>query len=212
MNLSPDIENYILKNSDKEDPVLRELDRETNLKLAVPRKISGHPQGALLTMFSKMVNPRTILEIGTLTGYSAICLAKGLQPGGRLITIEIDDELEEMATDYFEKAGVSDVVILKIGDALKIIPGLEETFDLVFIDADKKEYCRYYEQVFDKVPSGGFILADNTLWGGKVVQPFASNDEQTRGILDFNEMVNNDSRVEKVILPFRDGLTIIRKK
>jgi caffeoyl-CoA O-methyltransferase len=212
MDLNTDIENYILKNMDQEDLVLQELDRETNRKLAVPRKISGHHQGLLLAMISKMAHPTNILEIGTLTGYSAICLAKGLKEGGKLYTIEIDDELESFSSKYFKKAGFSGRIIQKTGDALKIIPELDVMFDLVFIDADKKEYCRYYEVVFDKVPPGGFIVADNTLWGGKVVQPPAANDLQTRGIIDFNEKIREDQRVEKVIIPFRDGMTIIRKK
>lgn len=207
-----EIDKYILNHIEPEDEILRELDRETHLKVVGARMISGHLQGQVLSMLSKMINPKTILEIGTFTGYSAICLAKGLQESGKLITIEIDDELESFAKKYFEKAGIQQKVEQRIGPALEIIPALTESFDLVFIDAHKPEYPAYYEAVFDKVNNGGYIIADNTLWSGKVLEEPAADDFQTLGIIQFNEMIKNDTRVEKVILPLRDGMTVIRKK
>jgi len=207
-----ELERYIVNHIDEEDEVLRELDRETHLKVLGSRMISGHLQGSVLTMLSKMIQPESILEIGTFTGYSAICLAKGLQPGGKLVTLEIDDELESIARKYIEMAGLQDQIIQKIGPALEIIPGLTGPFDLVFIDAHKPEYSAYYEAVFDKVNSGGYIFADNTLWSGKVLEKPAADDWQTQGIIAFNSLIKNDKRVEKVILPIRDGMTVIRKK
>jgi caffeoyl-CoA O-methyltransferase len=212
MNRLTEIDKYILKHIEPEDEILNELDRETHLKVLGARMISGHLQGQVLSMLSKMIRPKTILELGTFTGYSAICLVKGLQEGGKLITIEIDDELESIAKKYFQKAGIQHQVEQRIGPALEIIPTLTETFDLVFIDAHKPEYPAYYEAVFDKVNSGGYIIADNTLWSGKVLENPAEDDLQTLGIIQFNEMVRNDNRIEKVILPLRDGMTIIRKK
>lgn len=212
MNKQKEIEQYILNHIESEDAVLKELDRETHLNVVGARMISGHLQGQVLTMLSKMIRPRFILEIGTFTGYSAICLAKGLQENGKLITIEIDDELESLAKKYFEKAGIQHKIEQRIGAALEIIPSLNQTFDLVFIDAHKPEYPAYYNAVFDKINSGGFIIADNTLWSGKVLEKPADDDFQTRGIIEFNTMIKNDKRVEKVILPLRDGMTIIRKR
>ena len=212
MNSQNEIDKYILNHIEAEDEVLNELDRETNLKVLGGRMISGHLQGQVLTMLSKMIQPRTILEIGTFTGYSAICLSKGLQKNGKLFTIEIDDELESIASKYFKKAGVKEYIEQRIGSALEIIPLLNETFDLVFIDADKREYTKYYELVFEKVPSGGYIIADNTLWSGKVLDVPAPDDNYTKGIIEFNTLIKNDSRIEKVILPLRDGMTVIRKK
>ena len=205
-------DHYILNHIDPEDEVLKELDRETNLKVLGARMISGHLQGQVLTMLAKMINPRYILEIGTFTGYSAICLAKGLQKNGQLITIEINDELESIAKKYFKKAGLSGSVKQIIGEANKIIPTLTEKYDLVFIDADKRDYTKYFELVFEKVRPGGYIIADNTLWSGKVLATPSSDDKQTQGIIAFNEFIKNNNRVEKVILPLRDGMTIIRKK
>jgi caffeoyl-CoA O-methyltransferase len=212
MNKAKEIEKYILQHIDEEDEVLRDLDRETNLKVPGARMLSGHLQGKVLTMLSKMIQPGRILEIGTYTGYSAICLARGLKEHGKLITIEADDELEDIAGRYFLKAGLQDQIVRIGGFALDIIPSLNETFDLIFLDADKKEYISYYNLLFDKLSPGGYILADNTLWSGKVLQPVVHGDEQTAGVVAFNEMVKEDSRVEKVILPLRDGLTVIRKK
>jgi len=206
------IDKYILDHIEPEDAILKELDRETHLNVVGARMISGHLQGQVLTMLSNMIRPQFILEIGTFTGYSAICLAKGLKENGKLITIEIDDELESIAKKYFEKAGVQYKIEQRIGAALEIIPTLIQTFDLVFIDAHKPEYPAYYDAVFQKVRNGGFIVADNTLWSGKVLNKPAEDDFQTRGIIEFNSMIKNDERVEKVILPLRDGMTIIRKK
>lgn len=205
------LEQYILNHISPEEDYLHELDRETNIKVLRSRMLSGHLQGQLLQMISAMIRPRCILEIGTFTGYSALCLAKGLADGGRLHTIEIDDELESIAQKYFKKSGMDDRIVQHIGDAQQIIPSIHEKFDLVFIDADKRDYCEYYRLVFDKVPVGGFILADNILWNGKVVEPEASQEEQTRGILQFNDMVQNDTRVRNVILPVRDGIMLVQK-
>ena len=212
MNRLKEIDKYILNHIDAEDEILKELDRETHLNVLGARMISGHLQGQVLTMLSKMIQPECILEIGTFTGYSAICLTKGLREGGKLITIEIDDELENIAKKYFVKAGLQHQIVQRIGPALEIIPTLNETFDLVFIDAHKTEYPAYYEAVFDKVKTGGIIMADNTLWSGKVVEIPVEDDYQTRGIIEFNNIIKNDKRVEKVILPLRDGMTVIRKK
>ena len=212
MNFQKELDKYILDHIDDEDDILRELDRETHLNVLGARMLSGHLQGQVLTMFSHMIRPKTILEIGTFTGYSAICLSKGLQKGGKLITIEIDDELKSIASTYFQKAGIQDYVIQKIGSAIEIIPELDDTFDLVFIDADKREYSQYYDLVFDKVKPEGYIFADNTLWNGKVLTEPSNDDGQTKGVLEFNTRVKNDNRVEKVILPLRDGMTIIRKR
>ncbi|WP_346861741.1 O-methyltransferase [uncultured Draconibacterium sp.] len=212
MNRLKDLDNYILDHIDDEDEILTELDRETNLKVLGARMISGHLQGQVLTMLSKMIGPVSILELGTFTGYSAICLAKGLQKGGKLITIEIDDELELLAQNYFKKAGLQDKIEQRIGSALDIIPQLNTKFDLVFMDADKREYVNYYNLLIDKLESGAYIIADNTLWNGKVLDTPKNDDYQTKGILEFNALVKNDKRVEKVILPLRDGMTVIRVK
>jgi predicted O-methyltransferase YrrM len=209
---SKELEKYILNHIDEEDEVLRELDRETHLKVLGSRMISGYLQGTVLTMLSKMIQPERILEIGTFTGYSAICLAKGLQPGGKLITIEIDDELENFAARFIKKAGFENTIEQRIGPALEIIPQLSGPFDLIFIDAHKPEYAAYYEAIFDKVKSGGYIIADNTLWNGKILETPTADDWQTKSIQSFNTLVKNDFRVEKVILPLRDGMTLIRKK
>jgi len=212
MNNQKQIDKYILDHIDREDELLTELDRETNLKVIGGRMISGHLQGQVLTMLSKMIRPKNILEIGTFTGYSAICLAKGLTKNGKLITIEINDELENFAAKYFEMAGLEDCIEQRIGSAIEIIPTLDQTFDLVFIDADKREYIEYFELIFAKVPSGGYIIADNTLWSGKVLETPATEDHFTKGIINFNTFIKNNKSVEKVIIPLRDGMTVIRKK
>jgi len=206
------IEEYILNHSDKEDPILAELNRETNLKILRPRMLSGHLQGKILEMISKMIFPEKILELGTYTGYSAICLAKGLKENGTLHSVEINDELEDFISKYIKKANLDNKIKLHFGDARKIVPEINDQFDLVFIDADKREYLEYYHIVFDFVKKGGFILADNVLWSGKVIELDSPDDEYTRGIFEFNEFIKNDNRIEKVILPLRDGLTLIRKK
>ena len=208
-----ELEDYILAHIDPESETLARLDRETHLFHLRPRMCSGHLQGRLLKMFVRMIAPRRILELGTFTGYSAMCLAEGLPDGGELHTIEIDDELEDFIRTHLAQSPTGDKITLHIGDACDILgrPDIG-TFDLVFIDANKRQSCEYYDLVFDLVTPGGFIIADNTLWDGKVVEPGRKIDAQTQGILDFNDKVARDSRVEKVILPLRDGLTIIHKK
>ncbi len=206
-----ELEKYIEDFSTPEDPTLYELNRETNISILRPRMLSGHIQGLLLEMLSTMIRPKRILEIGTFTGYSALCLAKGLEEDGLLHTIEVNDELEWIATKYFEKADIQTQIKQHIGDACEIIPTLDETFDFVFLDGNKREYCRYYDLVFDKLRPGGYILADNILWDGKVVQEVDQRDGQTIGILEFNQRVKDDERVRQVILPLRDGLSLIRK-
>lgn len=205
-----DLEKYLRDHSSPEDPVLEDLYRETHIRFVNPNMISGHIQGLILEFISKMINPAVILEIGTFTGYSAICLARGLKPGGKLITIELNDELSEFSNDYFRKTGTENLIIQLIGNAREIIPGLDQVFDLVYIDGDKREYCEYFEAVINKVRPGGFIIADNVLWGEKVLDK-DTRDPQTRGIIDFNEMISNRNDIEKVILPVRDGLMLIRK-
>jgi caffeoyl-CoA O-methyltransferase len=203
------LENYILAHTSSEDPLLEELYRQTHIRFVNPNMVSGHLQGRLLQMISEMLQPSAILEVGTFTGYSAICLAKGLKPGGKLITIEQNDELAAFAGSYFEKAGLSDSIDQLTGNALDIISGLNKQFDLVFLDGDKREYIRYYEAVIGKVRAGGFIIADNVLWGGQVTDK-NTRDPQARGIIEFNEMISRETDVEKMILPLRDGLMIIR--
>ncbi len=205
------LDQYILNHISPEEDYLRELDRETHLKVLRSRMLSGHLQGQILSMISCMIKPHHILEIGTFTGYSALCLAKGMADGGQLHTIEIDDELESIAQKYFKKSGMADRIIQHIGDARQIVSSLNLSFDLVFIDGDKREYCDYYHLVIDRIPVGGILLADNILWNGKVVEPEAANEEQTRGILDFNNLVQNDQRVRNVILPIRDGIMVVQK-
>lgn len=205
------LDQYILNHTSPEDDYLNELDRETHQKVLHSRMLSGHLQGQILSMISCMIRPKNILEIGTFTGYSALCLAKGLAEGGQLHTIEIDDELESLAQKYFLKSGMSDRIIQHIGDARQIISAIYRSFDLVFIDADKRQYCDYYQLVFDHIPVGGFLLADNVLWDGKVVDPEAEMEEQTRGILEFNDLVQSDPRVRNVIIPVRDGIMVLQK-
>jgi predicted O-methyltransferase YrrM len=205
------IDKYISNHTSPESDVLSKLNRETHLRILNPRMLSGHIQGKFLEMISRMIRPESILEIGTYTGYSAICLAKGLKNGGILHTIEINQELEIIARDYIAKAGLQNVIRQHIGDALKIIPTLNEEFDLVFIDADKENYLRYYQMAFDSVKKGGFILADNALWDGKVVESDLQADKETRGIKAFNDFVQNDARVENVLLSIRDGVMLVCK-
>lgn len=205
------LDQYILNHISPDEDYLHELERETHLKVIGSRMLSGHLQGQILSMISCMIKPRYILEIGTFTGYSALCLAKGLAKGGQLHTIEIDDEVETIAQKYFLKSGMADRIFQHIGDARQIIPSMNQSFDLVFLDADKREYCEYYNLVFDKIPVGGFLLADNILWDGKVVDPESISEDQTKGILDFNNLVQNDTRVINVILPVRDGIMMVQK-
>lgn len=205
------IQEYAEKHTDKEPEVLQALNRETHLKVLQPRMLSGHLQGRILSMMSKMIRPKYILEIGTYTGYSAICMAEGLQADGKLVTIDINEELHDMSQSYFEKAGFKDSIEQHIGNALDIIPTLDYRWDLVFIDADKVNYANYYDLVIDRLNDGGFIIADNVLWSGKVVEPVKPNDKDTPALLLFNQKVNEDTRVENVLMPVRDGLMILRK-
>lgn len=204
------LERYLETHSTNEDPVLAELARHTHLKVVHPRMLSGQVQGAFLTLFSKLVSPAQILEVGTYTGYSAICLAKGLKTGGKLTTLELNDELRQTALTFFEKADMANNIELINGDALKIIPNLPGPFDLAFIDANKENYPAYYEMIVEKLRPGGYILADNVLWGGKVLGNL-DKDSSTRAIRQFNLLVTEDSRVENLLLPVRDGLMIIKK-
>jgi len=208
--MNSQVEEYISDHIGLESSVLSELYRYTHLNVPYPGMISGHEQGRLLSMISKLANPEQILEIGTFTGYSAICLAEGMKTGGCLHTIEHDDEIAEIASVFFEKAGITDRIALYVGNALEIIPSLDIVFDLVFIDASKKQYLDYYQAVFDKVKSGGYILADNILWYGKVANS-QEQDETTCHLRRFNDFIREDTRIEKAIIQNRDGLFILRK-
>ncbi len=205
-------EEYILAHSDQEPDYLAKINRATHLRMLNPRMLSGHLQGRVLAMFCQMIQPERILELGTYTGYSALCMAEILPEDGVLHTIECDDELESFILQNFASVLHGKKIKLHIGQALKVIENLDEVFDLVFIDADKREYLAYYEAVLPKVRPGGFILADNTWWDGKVLEQVNPNDKQTIEIMRFNDFIAADSRVEKVMLPLRDGLTVIRKK
>jgi caffeoyl-CoA O-methyltransferase len=211
MTMTKKIEQFLLDHTTPEDPVLEDLFRQTHIRFVNPNMATGHLQGKFLEFISVMIGPENILEIGTFTGYSAICLARGLKPGGKLITIEINDELTDFARSYFRLAGIESKVIQMTGRAQNIIQTLDQKFDLVFIDGDKREYIEYYRLVIDKVKPGGFILADNVLWGGKALEG-ESNDPQAAGIIAFNEMIKTDSTIDKVTLSLRDGLMLIRKK
>ncbi len=206
------LEDYILSHIDEEPELLKKLNRDTYVNVLRPRMLSGHLQGRILKMFCRMIRPQKVLELGTFTGYSAMCIAEGLPENGIVYTIDNNDELEEFVAGYFEQSPYRNKIRQITGDALETIKTLDETFDMVFIDADKRQYQEYYEAIFDKVNPGGFILADNTLWDGKVIEEVDKNDDQTIGILAFNEFVAQDTRVEKVIVPLRDGMTILMKK
>ncbi len=209
--LSSELNAYVEAHTSPEPVLLSELNRETNAKVLMPRMLSGHLQGQVLTMLSRMIQPKQVLEIGTYTGYSAICLASGLQPGGCIQTIDINEELTSMVKHYIRAAGLIEKVKIHTGNALTIIPRLNEMFDLVFIDADKINYSNYYDLVFDKVKSGGFMIADNVLWSGKVLEKESDMDSDTKAIVDFNKKVHEDKRVHHVLLPVRDGLMVMRK-
>jgi caffeoyl-CoA O-methyltransferase len=210
--VNPDIEKYIIKYTSDEDPILAELNHQTHLETVYPQMIAGHIQGKLLEMLSRMIAPKYILEIGTFTGYSAICLAKGLTQGGHLYTIDKNDELISFASSYFRKSNLTEKITQLTGDAREIIAGLDILFDLVYIDGEKKEYPEYFRLIIDKVRAGGWIIADNVLWGEKILEKNDPVDDSTRGILEFNEMVRQDNQVENIILPVRDGVMLIRKK
>lgn len=207
-----ELEEYLLAHTDPELEYLAKINRSTHLKVLNPRMLSGHLQGRVLAMLSQMVQPRRILEIGTFTGYSALCLAEGLTPDGLIHTLEADDELEELIQSNIRSSPFAANVVVHIGDAKQLIPTLDEQFDLVFIDGDKREYQEYLELVLPRVRKGGFLLADNTLWDGKVLTEAASKDPQTIAIMEFNNRLTADQRIEKVMVPLRDGLTMIRKR
>jgi caffeoyl-CoA O-methyltransferase len=207
--LNPELQKYAEAHSSEESALLKKINRDTHASVMKPRMLSGHMQGRLLSMISKMIRPERILEIGTYTGYSALCLAEGLTPTGKLVTLDINEELENRVRGYFKESPFFHQIDYKLGNALGIIPTLAETFDLVFIDADKENYSNYYDLIFDKVKVGGFILADNVLWSGKVIEP--KPDKDTWAVIAFNDKVHNDNRVENVLLPVRDGITLIRK-
>ena len=207
------IEEYILSHIDAEPDLLRRMSRDAHVKLLRPRMISGNVQGRLLKMLTSMLKPHNVLEIGTFTGYSALCIAEGAPDTSKIVTIEIDDELESFIKKYFQESEFGHKIDLKIGDALELMHTYEnDFFDLIFIDGNKRDYCAYYEIAFDKLRKGGFILADNTLWSGKVIDENFKKDSQTKGVTEFNNRIKEDTRIEKVILPIRDGLTIIQKK
>ncbi len=207
--ISSSIQKYAEDHTSPESDLLKTINRDTHAKVLMPRMLSGHMQGRILSMFSNMIKPMTILEIGTYTGYSAICLAEGLKPGGKLITIDINEELESSVRRFFSASGFGEVIDYRIGNALEIIPTLKGNFDLVFIDADKENYARYYDLVINHVPLGGYILADNVLWSGKVLDD--KPDKDTRAIKEFNRKIQEDARVENVLLPVRDGIMVMRK-
>lgn len=206
------IEAYALEHSSEAPEMLTRIDRETHLQVLAPRMLSGHLQGRMLSMLSHMVRPKHVLEIGTYTGYSALCLAEGLVEGGSLITIDVNEELEDRTRSYFDTSKYKEAIDFKVGDAMQIIPTLNQNFDLVFIDADKRNYSNYYNLVIDKLTTGGIIIADNVLWSGKVLHDAKNIDRDTQEILNFNRMVQEDNRVENVLFPVRDGLMVIRKK
>lgn len=207
--LPPEINQYAEAHTTPESALLKRIHLETYQAVHMPRMLSGHLQGRFLSMVSKMVRPRTVLEIGTYTGYSALCLAEGLSPEGKLITLDINEELEGRVRNYFKESEYHSRLNFRIGDALTILPMLPGPFDLVWIDADKENYSRYYDLVIDKVPSGAFILADNVLWSGKVLE--TKPDKDTRAIQAFNDKVQADSRIENILLPLRDGIMMMRK-
>jgi predicted O-methyltransferase YrrM len=205
------LEDYILSHIDDEGEQLSRLSRDAHVNLLRPRMLSGHLQGRILKMFVRMLQPKRILEIGAYTGYATLCLAEALPENGEIHTIERDDELEDFIRKQFDLSDFKSKIHLHIGDALEIIPQLEGNFDMAFIDADKRLYSKFYDLIFAKINTGGVILADNTLWNGKVLEESHSNDKQTMGIMDFNKKIKLDTRIEKVILPLRDGLTVIYK-
>ena len=203
---------YTEAHTSPESTLLARLSRHTRAHVMAPRMLSGQMQGRFLSMISWMIQPRRVLEIGTYTGYSALCLAEGLSSDGRLITLEQNEELETVIRSYWQQSPLSGKIELRIGVAAELIPTLDEMFDLVFIDADKRNNALYYELVLDRLRPGGFILTDNVLWSGKVIEPLKPNDEDTRAVLAFNDLIQRDERVENVLLPIRDGMMLIRKK
>lgn len=208
--IAPEIDNYCINHTSPENELLNKLNRETHAKVLQARMLSGHLQGRFLAMLSNMIQPKHILEIGTYTGYSALCLAEGLQENGKLITIDVNEELEDFVRNYFAQSSLNSKIDFRIGNATQIIPTLTEVFDLVFIDADKLNYSNYYDLAFEKVRKGGYIIADNVLWSGKVTDE-SKNDKDTLAMRAFNKKIHNDNRVENILLPIRDGLMVVRK-
>ncbi|WP_248723742.1 O-methyltransferase [Seonamhaeicola sp. ML3] len=206
-----ELDDYVVAHSESEPELLQQLNRETYQKILQPRMLSGHYQGRVLSMISKLVNPKTILEIGTYTGYSALCLAEGMQQNGTLHTIDVNEELYDFQRAYFNKSGYGNQIVQHLGNALDIIPEINTAFDLIFIDADKTNYPNYFNVIIDKLNPGGIILSDNVLWSGKIIEDLKSDDSDTRALLEYNKMLKEDHRIETVILPIRDGLTISRK-
>ena len=209
--IDENILNYSISKSEKESKLLNDLYRETYLKVLNPRMISGHYQGRILSLISKIVSPKKILEIGTYTGYSAICLCEGMDKDGILHTIDNNKELVEIQNKYFKKANLTNKIVQHSGDAKNIIPSIDEEFDIVFIDADKESYPEYYDLIINKVRSGGIIIADNILWSGKILEKVEKDDQATKSIIEFNNKIIEDDRVKNIILPIRDGLNIVRK-
>ena len=210
--LPEELDDYVVAHSENEPELLQQLTRETYQKILQPRMLSGHYQGRILSMISKLVNPVNILEIGTYTGYSALCLAEGMQASGEIHTIDINEELMDFQRKYFDKSGFGKQIVQHLGNALDIIPKLNKTFDLIFIDADKENYSNYFHAIIDKLNKGGIILSDNVLWSGKVLETtFKKEDTSTPALIAYNALLKNDTRVETVVLPIRDGLTISRK-
>ncbi len=213
MQILPEkLDDYVVKHSQEEPKLLQELNRETHLKILQPRMLSGHYQGRVLSLLSKLINPKYILEIGTYTGYSAICLAEGLKKSGELHTIDINEELFDFQRKYFDRSDFGNQIHQHLGNALEIVPSLNKTFDLVFIDAEKENYIDYFNIIINKLNSGGVLLSDNVLWSGKVLDQTSQTDEATKSLVAYNKLLNEDERIESIILPIRDGLTISRKK
>jgi predicted O-methyltransferase YrrM len=210
--LPENIDNYVVDHSQQEPSILKELSKETWQKVLNPRMLSGAFQGRVLSMVSKLIQPKNILEIGTYTGYSALCLAEGISSGGKIFTLDKNEELETLQNKYFEKSGFRNQIKQFVGNAVEIIPTINEKFDLVFIDADKSNYINYFNLIIDKMNSGGVILSDNVLWSGKVVEKLDVKDKDTKVLLVYNRLLNTDDRIETVLLPIRDGLTISRVK
>ena len=208
--LSEELENYAAQHTEDEPLLLQELNKRTHLNVLQPRMISGHFQGRFLSLLSKMVLPHTILEIGTYTGYATLCLAEGLHPEGVLHTIDIKEELTDLQREFFDRSGYGSQIVQHLGKAADIIPSLNTTFDLVFIDADKQNYAHYFDLVIEKMNRGGIILSDNVLWSGKVVEEVKHNDKHTQALMAYNQKINDDPRVETVLLPIRDGITLSR--
>ena len=209
---SEKLQDYAVEHSQEEPELLQQLNKETWQKIMVPRMLSGHFQGRILSMISKLIQPKTILEIGTYTGYSALCLAEGIKKNGVLHTIDHNEELVDIQKKYFDKSDYKHNIIQHLGNALEIIPKINENFDLVFIDADKSNYVNYFNALIDKMNPGGVILSDNVLWSGKVVEPVNSKDVDTKTLIEYNELLKNDRRIETILIPIRDGLTISRVK